>query len=133
MQAFTMTKQRWLLVGGVSAVALIVVLIVLWPRPLPPPPNGDQQPTSAPPRILSLEFPSVIPPDGSKQKGLVTFQAYDEDVTLLRMEVLEAKNFSVQEFPLGSFGQRDLLGSLRQGRFEFTLGSTVPQYVKLSP
>jgi DNA-binding beta-propeller fold protein YncE len=131
MQTFTMIKQRWLLIGGIGVFVVVAVVIGLiwWPPSPPPPPNG--KPPTAPPTILSLEFPSVIPPDGSKQKGLVTFQAYDEDVTLLRLEVLEAKNFSVQEFPLGNFGQRDLLGSSRQGRFVFTLGSTVPQYVRL--
>lgn len=94
----------------------------------PPPPAT----LSEPPKVVELFFPSTIPPDGSKQKGFIRFHVVDESVTLLQLEVLEAKDFTPQEFKLGPSGQWDLLprsgdGRFREGRFEFELGSSTPQ------
>jgi len=95
--------------------------------PMPAPTNTPTPiPISEPPTIISIDFPSQIPADGSSVPGTIQFQDPDGDVSWITFDVLRATDFTPFEFnPLESLAEGDATG----GTVEFYLWCVTVQNV----
>ena len=85
-------------------------------------------PTSAPPTILSIDFPSRIPPDGTGIDGSVRFRDPDGDVNWVTFDVVSASDFESFAFnPVNYL----IEGDATEGVFSFHTWSNVVQQVTL--
>jgi hypothetical protein len=85
-------------------------------------------PISEPPTIISIDFPSQIPSDGSSVAGTVQFQDADGDVSWIAFDVIRATDFTPFEFdPLESLVEGDATG----GTVEFYMWCVTVQDVTL--
>jgi hypothetical protein len=85
-------------------------------------------PTSASPTILSIDFPSEIPADGSGIDGKVRFKDPDGDVNRVTFDVISASDFTSFEFnPMNYL----IEGDPAEGVFSFHTWSNVVQQVTL--
>jgi hypothetical protein len=74
-------------------------------------PTPTPMPISEPPTIISIDFPSQIPADGSYVPGTVQFQDPDGDVSWITFDVIRATDFTPFEFnPLESLAEGDATG-----------------------
>jgi hypothetical protein len=97
--------------------------------PTPAPTNTPTPiPISGPPTIISIDFPSQIPADGSSVLGTVQFQDPDGDVSWITFDVIRATDFTPFEFnPLESLAEGDATG----GTVEFYLWCVTVQNVAM--
>lgn len=86
-------------------------------QPVEPPGNT--------PQILSLDFPQVIPPDGTPVAGTLTFADPDGDVVALELSVVRAFDFGPSTVTLGA-------AENAAGAVEFSLSSPSVQPVALA-
>jgi len=85
-------------------------------------------PTSAPPTILSIDFLSQIPPDGTGIDGSVRFRDPDGDVNWVTFDVVSASDFESFAFnPVNYL----IEGDATEGVFSFHTWSNVVQQVTL--
>jgi len=85
-------------------------------------------PTSASPTIISIDFPSPIPADGTGIDGRVRFKDPDGDVNRVTFDVISASDFSGFEFnPVNYL----IEGDATDGVFSFHTWSNVVQQVTL--
>lgn len=81
-----------------------------------------------PPTIISIDFPSQIPADGSSLEGMVRFRDSDGDINRVTFDVVSATDFTPFEFkPLWSLVE----GTALDGAFTFNIRCGIAQQVTL--
>jgi len=137
----SLSVRSYAYVKGKGAVTLPDGTIVPLPRQSPksiaPPtdmptpastPASTPRPTLPPPTILSIDFPSQIPADGSHIAGRVRFKDPDGDINRVTFDVVSASDFTPFEFnPLDYLVE----GDATEGVFGFHTWSETVQQVTL--
>jgi DNA-binding beta-propeller fold protein YncE len=77
------------------------------------------------PKVLFIDFSNTIPADGSRAFGRVGFEDLDEDIVLVKFEVIEATEFT-------SFSFNPKIQGRTEGVFEFFIFSRIEQTIVLS-
>jgi hypothetical protein len=94
----------------------------------PPAPTATPRVVSGPPKIISVDFPSEIPSDGTSVGGTVRFQDPDGDVNWVTFDVISASDFTPFAYnPLESLAEGDATG----GTFGFHIWCGMAQTVSL--
>lgn len=87
--------------------------------------SNAQEGNGAPPEILAVDFPKIIPPDGTAISGEVEFFDPDHDVVSLELSVVRAYDFSAAQFVVN-------LGVQTPGKTMISLSSKQIQPIALA-